>query len=265
VKGVAWSPTGDVIAARFGREILLTTPERTPVATITLQENRLESLEWGLGWSPDGQLLAVGGGPIYDRAGALVRRYAPPSIDGAVAVDPKWTPDGTAIVYRRAPAKVVSARYSQYLVLGSADLYLSDTRGGEPVALTSTAQVNESDVVFRPGHAGGTAGTALECFHLGTSGRDVIYGTGADDLVLAGTGNDVVYGRGGDDLIFGGDGKDRVLPGRGRDSVYAGAGKDRIDARDGQRDGITGGKGRDRAVVDRKDRVVGVETVLRSQ
>ena len=205
LKGVAWSPTGEVIAARFGREILLTTPDRTPVTTITLQQNRLDSLEYGLSWSPDGQLLAVGGGPIYDRTGALVRRYAPPSTDAAVAVDPTWTPDGTAIVYRRAPAVLLTSRYTQHLVLGAADLYLSDARGGVPIALTSTPQLDESDVVFRPGHGGGTAGLAIECFHLGTPGRDVVYGTEAEDLVLGDAGNDVVYGRGGNDVIFGGD------------------------------------------------------------
>jgi Tol biopolymer transport system component len=263
LKGLAWSPTGDLIAARFGREILLTTSERRPVATITLQPNDLESLEYGLDWSPDGQLLAVGGGAIYDRTGHAAGRYAPPSTNAAVAVQPRWTPDGTALVFGRGPARYVSSRYSHYLVLGPADLYLSDARGGEAVPLTSTPQLDESAVVFRPGHAGGTAGTAQQCFHLGTTRRDVIYGTDAADLVLADAGNDIVYGRGGNDLIFGGDGNDVLLPGRGRDSVYSGFGNDRVNARDGETDGISGGRGRDWARVDRKDRVTGVEIVQR--
>ena len=260
---VAWSPSGDLIAARFGQEILLTTPERTPVATIELRRSDLESLESGLSWSPDGQLLAVGGGEIYDRTGRLVGRYAPASVNAAVATDPRWTPDGTVLIFRRGPAKYVSSRYSSYLVLGAADLYLSDARGSDPLALTSTPALDEGPVVFRPGHAGGTAGTALPCFVAGSSRRDVIRGTSSNDLVFAGAGNDVVYGRGGDDVILAGEGADLVRPGKGHDVVLTGRGNDRVEARDRERDRINGGPGRDWARVDSKDSVSAVETLLR--
>jgi len=263
LQDVAWSPAGDLIAARFGREILILMPDRTPVATIELQPSTLESLETGLSWSPNGRLLAVGGGVIYDRDGQPAGRYAPPSTSAAVAADPRWTPDGTAIVFRQAPARVVNARYSQYLVLGTADLYVWEATDSAPVALTSTPQLDESDVVFRPGHAGGTAGKASSCFEQGTPGNDVIYGDGDEDLFLMGAGNDVVYARGGNDLVFGGAGNDRLLPGRGRDLVFGNRGNDRILARDRQRDGIAGGPGFDRAWVDRRDAVSGVERVYR--
>lgn len=260
---VAWSPSGDLIAARFGQEILLTTPERTPVATIELQPSELESLESGLSWSPDGQLLAVGGGAVYARTGAPVGRYAPASTKAAVAADPRWTPDGTAIIFRRGPAKYLSSRYSTYLVLGAADLYLSAVRGSDPLALTSTPALDEGPVAFRPGHVGGTAGTALPCFVAGTPSRDVIYGTSSADLVFAGAGNDVVYGRGGDDVILAGDGADLLRPGKGGDTVFAGRGNDRVEARDRERDRINGGPGRDWARVDPKDSVAAVETLLK--
>jgi Ca2+-binding RTX toxin-like protein len=263
LEDVAWSPSGDLIAARFGQEILLTTPERTPVATIELQSSELQSLESGLRWSPDGQLLAVGGGAIYDRTGALVGRYAPASTNAAVAADPRWTPDGTAIIFRRGPARYVSSRYSSFLVLGTADLYRSNAHGADPLPLTSTPALDEGPALFRPGHAGGTAGTAVACFLAGTPRRDVIYGSSADDLVFAGAGNDLVYGRGGDDVILAGDGADRVHAGKGRDIVFAGRGNDRVYARDRERDRIDGGLGRDWARVDRKDSVVGVETLVR--
>jgi len=263
LEDVAWSPSGALIAARFGQEILLTTPERTPVATIELRRSELESLESGLSWSPDGQLLAVGGGTIYDRTGRLVGRYAPASMKAAVAADPRWAPDGTALIFRRGPARYVSSRYSSYLVLGAADLYLSDAHGSDPLALASTPALDEGPVVFRPGHAGGTAGTARPCFVAGTPRRDVIYGSPSDDLVFAGAGDDVVYGRGGDDVILAGDGADRVLPGKGRDVAFTGRGNDRVAARDRERDRINGGPGRDWARVDSKDSVAAVETLLR--
>ena len=262
LEDVAWSPTGDLIAARFGTEILLITPERTPVATITLPRNDVESLEFGLGWSPDGLRLAVGGGAIYDRAGRAAGRYAEPSTMAAVAVEPRWSPDGTAIVFGRARAKLIGSRYSRYLVLGPADLYVKPALGGDAEPLTSTPEIDEGAAVFRPGHAGGTAGTALPCFLLGGPGRDVLRGTGAADLVVAGPGADLIYGRGGDDLLIAGDGNDIVRAGRGRDEVAGDRGNDRLYVRDGQRDRVSGGPGRDVAWVDRRlDWVAGVERV----
>lgn len=50
--------------------------------------------------------------------------------------------------------------------------------------------------------------------------------------------------------LYGGGGRDRLLAGRGRDVLVA---------RDGVRDYVDGGLGRDRARVDRLDRVRGAE------
>jgi hypothetical protein len=56
----------------------------------------------------------------------------------------------------------------------------------------------------------------------------------------------------GADCLFGNRGADVLLPGPGRDSVGGGHGPDTIFARDGQRDQVNGGAGKDeRARVDR--------------
>jgi Ca2+-binding RTX toxin-like protein len=120
------------------------------------------------------------------------------------------------------------------------------------------------------GPAGGGAGSAPTpsgnppsrslCTITGTRRADVLEGTPGADVICAFGGNDVIRGRGGDDVIYAGSGKDKVTPGGGRDTVSAGAGDDRIFARDGKRDRIDGGRGRDRASIDRKlDKVTRVE------
>jgi Tol biopolymer transport system component len=260
---VAWSPTGDLLAARFGREILLVTPDRSAVATIVRPETQLTRLEAGLSWSPDGRRLATGGGAIYDRNGDPDGRYAPSSTMAAVAFAPVWTTDGTAVVFEQAGAQWVVSRYSSALITLAADLYATRVPGGAPERLTSTPGFDESDVVFRPASVGGTAGTAGTCVHVGTSRRETFYGSDQDDLVSAGPGNDVLLGRGGNDVLAAGDGNDVVKAGTGADLVVGDRGNDLLYARDRHSDFLVGGYGRDRAWIDRRDRVSGVERLFR--
>ena len=73
------------------------------------------------------------------------------------------------------------------------------------------------------------------CTHTGTRGSDSLTGSG---------GFDIICGRAGDDTID---------PGAGRDLVFGEAGADRVTARDGRRDTIRCGRGRDSVVADRRD------------
>lgn len=116
----------------------------------------------------------------------------------------------------------------------------------------------------------------------GTPGADLAKGFGGDDVLglglgsdlgRGGPGNDLLVGRDGADALAGGPGRDRLRGGSGRDSLLGGAGADvlmgsaghdglrggsgpdRISARDGVRDVITCGRGRDLVIADRRDSV----------
>jgi Ca2+-binding RTX toxin-like protein len=104
----------------------------------------------------------------------------------------------------------------------------------------------------------------------GGAGHEVVIGFGGGDLMKAGDGHDCVVGGSGGDRIDGGRGDDRVTGGSGADLLVdrngvnafdAGAGKDSVFARNGARELVRCGSGKDRAQVDRRDRVRGCELV----
>ncbi|HXV33669.1 MAG TPA: hypothetical protein VD769_06640 [Gaiellaceae bacterium] len=122
----------------------------------------------------------------------------------------------------------------------------------------------------------------------GLGGDDLIRGLGGNDVILGGPGNDRLVGGPGADALRGGDGLDVLLGGDGNDSLFGGARADRLDggpgadllwgdagndlliglagadrlfgergndlfrARDGRRDRISGGLGRDTGACDWK-------------
>ena len=81
------------------------------------------------------------------------------------------------------------------------------------------------------------------------------------NLIQGNKGKDKIQGGQSDEQIKAGKGKDNVNPGPGRDNVDLGPGRDTINSRDGDRDVVNGGKGKDVATVDRKDKVKNVEKV----
>jgi Ca2+-binding RTX toxin-like protein len=89
---------------------------------------------------------------------------------------------------------------------------------------------------------------------IGTAGADHLVGGPCNDVLSGGAGSDSLAGRAGADALTGGSGRD-VLDG--------GAGPDRLFARDGRRDLVRCGSGRDTALVDRIDVVVGCERTRR--
>jgi Ca2+-binding RTX toxin-like protein len=89
---------------------------------------------------------------------------------------------------------------------------------------------------------------------LGAERRDVMRGGSGDDDLQGLLGRDKLIGGGGNDTLDGGGGRDRIKGRRGRDT---------IEARDGKRDRILCGRGRDKAFVDSKDRVRGCEEIVR--
>ncbi len=97
----------------------------------------------------------------------------------------------------------------------------------------------------------------------GSGGRDKVKGGSGRDKVSGGRGADKSKGGSGRDKVKGGSGRDRLSGGSGRDKLKSGGGSDRVKARDGKRDKVNCGRGRDRATVDANDRVRKCERVKR--
>lgn len=96
----------------------------------------------------------------------------------------------------------------------------------------------------------------------GSAGVDTLYGRAGNDVVSGGLGSDKMFGENGADRMTGsagndrisaGAGNDRIVAGTGRDQVYGSSGNDLIDVRDGARDVVSCGPGRDTVVRDRRD------------
>ena len=95
---------------------------------------------------------------------------------------------------------------------------------------------------------------------IGTEGNDRLVGGSGVDRICGGGGNDVILGGGGKDVLMGGPGNDRITGGAGVDFLAGESGNDTLFARDGQRDRVIGGPGKDIATVDRRlDSVSSVE------
>ena len=256
-----WSPAGDLIAADLGGEFATDVDLVRPSGGVerTILRPGARSYEDGASWSPDGALLAVGGGVIVDRLGRDAGRYASPE-DDYVARMPAWRPDGQAIAYVRA-ASWTDAR-TNVRVLGYGDLYVWPV-GGPRIGVTPTAGQSEDAPAWRPA-APEVAGRPQPCVMFGNSRRNVLRGTPLGDLIDGGGGNDLILARGGDDFVAGGRGSDVIDGGGGVDDLWGEEGNDTIRARDHRADRVRGGWGRDSAHVDRRlDWVVGVERVRR--
>jgi hypothetical protein len=102
----------------------------------------------------------------------------------------------------------------------------------------------------------GTSGDDVIC---GRAGNDTIYGGAGHDLILGGYGNDRLYGQEGREYLVGGPGSDTLSGGRLDDELFGGLGADVLFARDRVGELVHGGRGRDRARVDRGDALRSVE------
>ena len=101
----------------------------------------------------------------------------------------------------------------------------------------------------------GLATAAADDVVKGTKKADRLVGTAGKDRLLGYSGNDWLRGLGGNDVLDGGNGQDTVSGGPGNDIVLA---------RDGARDRVYCGLGKDRVVADLLDRTqADCETVLR--
>ena len=89
----------------------------------------------------------------------------------------------------------------------------------------------------------------------GTAKANTLLGTSFADLLRGLGGNDTLNGKAGADKLYGGAGNDTITGGPGRDLLDGGPGADRINARDGQKDTVRCGTGRDTVGADRLDAI----------
>jgi Ca2+-binding RTX toxin-like protein len=82
----------------------------------------------------------------------------------------------------------------------------------------------------------------------GGPGPDRLKGGPRGDVVEGNNGRDRLSGAAGEDQLLGGHGGDRIVGGKGPDSIEAGRGADRVSVRDGRRDLVDCGFGRDTVV-----------------
>ena len=106
--------------------------------------------------------------------------------------------------------------------------------------------------------AGSAGRNALGCTIKGTLQPDRLYGTPRADVICGLAAGDEIHARGGNDIVIAGTGDDAIYGDAGRDRLYGGAGADTFLARDGRRDVVVGGSGRDRGLLD-VDRARSVE------
>ena len=131
---------------------------------------------------------------------------------------------------------------------------------GAPVAAAKTRHGKKLTGTRR---ADRLVGTSLDDVLRGLAGNDTLIGKGDDDRLDGGSGRDSLRAGAGDDTLIGASGNDTLDGGPGRDIFRGGAGSDRLHAADAKRDTVDCGAGRDRATVDRLDKVKHCENVIR--
>jgi hypothetical protein len=119
---------------------------------------------------------------------------------------------------------------------------------GSAETFATWSTVAQTTTTSRTSTTGGpsSGGSPIGLKKSGTAGNDRLTGTARNDELNGRRGNDVIRGLGGHDLLIGG---------LGRDTLSGGGGQDTLQARDGRRDVVDCGPGRDIANADRVDAV----------
>jgi RTX calcium-binding nonapeptide repeat (4 copies) len=231
--------------------------------------------------------LADGGFLIVDAECAMVRRVSLKgritsvagsltTVDGQESCNPGFGGDnGPATAAQlNTPTSVALTADGGFLIADADNnrvRYVDAGLGAPPRAATTG-----------PDALVGTPGRDLIC---GLRGSDRINGRGGDDALFGdrcagepsnprpgraadgdghdrlrgGPGRDRLYGSRGRDTLAGGLGRDILEGGRGQDRLSGGPGPDTLNVRDGKRDRVDCGPGRDRVRADRRDRLARCE------
>jgi len=96
---------------------------------------------------------------------------------------------------------------------------------------------------------------------FGNAGDDCLVGGNGNDWLSGGAGNDTLDGGAGNDRLVGGAGNDKITAGSGTNTISAGAGNDTVNAKNGKKESVDCGSGKDTATVDKRDKTKGCEKV----
>ena len=195
-------------------------------------------------WSPDGSRLAyVGGeGDIYVAHADGTQPRPLTRTETAIESEPSWSPDGTRVAFARSLGTGLDTRWA--IVVTNAD-------GSGELEIVRSKHILSSPV-WRP--SGGMPTGRPPCFREGSAGPDRLRGTERGDVVVGAAGADRITGLAardsldggpGADAVDGGAGNDLVIGGGGRDTLAGGDGPDTLWARDGWRDNVLCGRGKD--------------------
>lgn len=230
-------------------------------------------------WSPDGARILF----VSDRNGSeqlYVMRAEGTDVDrlGIRGRSPVWSPDGRLIAFNR------DQRLHVVRSDGSGDRVIYGSLiewGPSDWASASSAKPAAPCIRWGTSRSDRLIGTRFDDVSVGRAGDDRIEGAGGSDQLIGDVGNDRIDGGAGGDWIDGGEGADwidggsgadhlfggpagdELVGGSGSDTIEAGPGNDIVRARDGRRDVIRCGTGRDVAFVDRLDHAVACERVIR--
>jgi len=208
----AWSPDGTRLAFQRDDGLYVTT---APAA-----EKRVASVlsPFAPAWSPDGTEIAYHAGKriwVVPADGSAAPRAVSPSF--SVLSTPSWSRQGDAIAYMGSVSVWIT-----YLDTAKTVRLIGGAAGGaafspvsDTVAFSGSRPACRGHVSIRIYYDNEFNGPVTgSCAIAGTSGRDVIDGTGAGgDVIRAGAGNDSIHARNGR--------HDVVDCGPGRDTVWA--------------------------------------------
>jgi dipeptidyl aminopeptidase/acylaminoacyl peptidase len=219
-------------------------------------------------WSPDGDRIAFvsNRGDSFDiwsilPDGTGTQRLTDHPEDETL---PVWSPDGALIAFVRETGTS----------FGEAILWVMGRHGGAERYVGEDAHVF-SQPAWSPDGKRLVYASGRECLRWGlyvvTLGNPrqpritnpcQFVGSARDDRLIGSPFLDFLKGKSGDDVIRGLGGRDTLTGGTGRDRLEGGDGSDTILARDGRRDVVDGGRGKDYAQVDGLDRITGIEQRL---
>jgi Ca2+-binding RTX toxin-like protein len=96
----------------------------------------------------------------------------------------------------------------------------------------------------------------------GGDGNDTLIGGNGGQFFDGGKGNDLLRGGPGNDLMLGGGGADELIGGQAKDQMRGGSGNDTLRSKDAFKDLVYGNQGTDRARVDGRDILAGIEELF---